>query len=107
MKPLQSSKIPPSLGVFSNIGIKQKRVLSCKMGVWMHDNNRLLAKSLTYCGTLPLVFCIIARFLHVENIDLAFIAQTYSAIIISFLCGIHWATYLFFALGSMWQGKSK
>ncbi|WP_419421501.1 DUF3429 domain-containing protein (plasmid) [Legionella sp. D16C41] len=63
----------------------------------MYDNNRLLAKSLTYGGTLPLVFCIAARFVHVENIDITFIAQTYSTIIVAFLCGIHWATYLFFA----------
>ena len=61
------------------------------------DNSRLVARILTYSGTLPLVFCAIARFIHLENINIAFIAQTYSAIIISFLCGIHWTAYLFFA----------
>jgi hypothetical protein len=33
----------------------------------------------------------------VHDFDSALIAITYSAIIISFLCGIHWAVYLFFA----------
>lgn len=56
-----------------------------------------LAKILTYCGTLPLVACVFLQFVPVSGFDSNLIAKAYAAIIISFLCGIHWAVYLFFA----------
>lgn len=55
-----------------------------------------LAKLLTYCGTLPLVMSLLPEYLHLSGLNTAFVANTYSAIIISFLCGIHWAVYLLF-----------
>jgi hypothetical protein len=57
----------------------------------------ILANTLTYSGTLPLIGSAIILYFPVAGLDGAFIASTYSAIIISFLCGIHWAAYLFFA----------
>lgn len=55
------------------------------------------ATLLTYSGTVPLVACVIARLLPVAGVDSAAISTTYGAIILSFLCGIHWAIYLFYA----------
>jgi hypothetical protein len=62
----------------------------------MQQRNITLAKILTYCGTLPLVGCVLAFAMPQGGINSTLIAQTYSAIIISFLCGIHWAVHLFF-----------
>ena len=56
-----------------------------------------LAKLLTYSGTLPLIACVVLLIVPMPGFDSHFIANTYSAIIISFLCGIHWVVYLFFA----------
>ena len=61
------------------------------------NRNQSLAKILTYSGTLPLVASVVAIYFHIAGHDSTLIARTYSAIIISFLCGIHWAVYLFFA----------
>jgi len=59
-----------------------------------------IAKALTYSGTLPLIGSVILLYfptlLPMAGLDGAFIASTYSAVIISFLCGIHWAACLFF-----------
>lgn len=55
-----------------------------------------LAQILTYSGTLPLVGAVILTFFPIAGLDAQTIAKTYSAIIISFLCGIHWSVYLFF-----------
>jgi hypothetical protein len=63
----------------------------------MKQSNAKLAKALTYSGTLPLVASAICSYFPVQGFDSALIARTYSAIIISFLCGIHWASYLFFS----------
>jgi hypothetical protein len=63
----------------------------------MNKNQITLAKTLTYSGTLPLIASVIARYLPLAELNSTLIAETYSAIIISFLCGIHWAIYLFFA----------
>ena len=63
----------------------------------MNNTNRLLANSLTYSGTLPLIAAAACVYFSVRYFDSALIAITYSAMIISFLCGIHWAVYLFFA----------
>ena len=64
-----------------------------------------VANTLTYSGTLPLIGAaillhfpmIIPASLPMAGLDGAFIAGTYSAVIISLLCGIHWAAHLFFA----------
>ena len=56
-----------------------------------------LAKILTYSGTLPLVVCVALIFSPIAGVDSHRVAVTYSAIILSFLCGIHWAAFLFFA----------
>ena len=63
----------------------------------MNNTNRLLANSLTYSGTLPLIAAAACVCFAMRYFDSALIAITYSAMIISFLCGIHWAVYLFFA----------
>jgi hypothetical protein len=63
----------------------------------VNQRNIILAKLLTYSGTLPLIFCAAAMLMPIGAIDAGFLARTYSAVIISFLCGIHWAVYLFFS----------
>jgi hypothetical protein len=63
----------------------------------MNQNSKTVAKILTYSGTLPLIICLLSTYLPMTGFDSALIAACYSAIIISFLCGIHWAAYLFFA----------
>lgn len=63
----------------------------------MKQSDITLANALTYSGTLPLIGSAILPGFPVTELDAAFIASTYGAIIISFLCGIHWAVYLFFA----------
>jgi Protein of unknown function (DUF3429) len=55
------------------------------------------AKILTLCGTLPFAGSAALIYWPVTGYDGILIAATYSAIILSFLCGIHWACYLFFA----------
>ena len=63
----------------------------------INDYTRLLANILTYSGTLPLIASVVTHYFPSTGWDSTFIAITYAAIIISFLCGIHWAVYLFFA----------
>lgn len=63
----------------------------------MKPSHTTLAKFLTYSGTLPLVFTCIAAVLHLKNINTTLLAATYGAVIMSFLCGIHWAVFLFFS----------
>jgi hypothetical protein len=63
----------------------------------MKQSQITLAKILTYSGTLPLIASAICIYFLVNGIDSTNFARTYSAIIISFLCGIHWAVSLFFA----------
>jgi hypothetical protein len=63
----------------------------------MKQRDITIANTLTYSGTLPLIGSAIILYFPVAGLDGAFIASTYSAVIISFLCGIHWTAYLFFA----------
>jgi hypothetical protein len=63
----------------------------------MQKHNLPLEQILTYSGTLPLVASAISLSLPMQGVDVEHIALTYSAVIISFLCGIHWAAFLFFA----------
>jgi hypothetical protein len=62
----------------------------------MKESDINLAKILTYAGTLPLIACVLSGIGPVPGFDRSLVAQTYSAVIISFLCGIHWAAFLFF-----------
>lgn len=63
-----------------------------------------VANLLAYSGTLPLVGSVILLYLPmmipatlpVVGLDSALVASTLSAVIVSFLCGIYWAAYLFF-----------
>jgi hypothetical protein len=61
----------------------------------MNSYDTKLTKLLTYSGTLPLVICAIAIKSPLESIDWSFIASAYSALIISFLCGMHWSIHFF------------
>lgn len=63
----------------------------------MKQDHIKLAKILTYSGTLPLIVSVLLTQFPLSVIDARGIASAYSVIIISFLCGIHWAVYLFFA----------
>jgi len=63
----------------------------------MKQRQITLAKILTYSGTLPLIASVLSIYFPLAGFDSALIATSYAAIIISFLCGIHWAVYLFFS----------
>jgi hypothetical protein len=63
----------------------------------MNSHTQQLAHILTYSGTLPLLGALGAVFFSVAGVDAVHIARTYSAVILSFLCGIHWAIYLFYS----------
>ena len=67
----------------------------------MKQRDITVANALTYSGTLPLIASVIMlsfpTAIPIAGLDGAVIASTYSAVIISFLCGIHWAVALFFA----------
>ncbi len=60
--------------------------------------NHRTAQLLTYAGTLPLVIAAIELAVgRLSSSDALWVVSSYSAIIISFLAGIHWACHLFFA----------
>jgi hypothetical protein len=61
----------------------------------MKPSAHLPAQILTYSGTLPLIACVVSEFLHLDS-SASMIAIAYSAVIIAFISGIHWAAYLFF-----------
>lgn len=61
------------------------------------SSHKTLAHILTFSGTLPLIGTCLASALQVRGFDLQFIAGSYGALIVSFLCGIHWAVFLFFS----------
>ena len=63
----------------------------------MKRGSIILAKILTYSGTLPLIVSTLGVYFAVNGFDSSVISRSYAAIIFSFLCGIHWAVYLFFA----------
>jgi hypothetical protein len=64
----------------------------------MKPNLKLEVAALTYSGTLPLIILAAYKFIpNTPSLDTVLIAAAYSAVILSFLCGIHWAIFLFFA----------
>lgn len=63
----------------------------------MKNKDLALARMLTYLGTLPLVGCVALIFAPITGLDSAVVASAYAAVIVSFLCGIHWAVFLFFS----------
>ena len=63
----------------------------------MNTDQQKLAASLTYAGLLPLAFALANHFLQVVPVDSVFWAASYAAVIASFICGIHWAVFLFHA----------
>jgi len=63
----------------------------------MKNKDRTLAGILTYSGTLPLVGCVVLLFAPLAGVDGKLVAIAYAAVILSFLCGIHWALFLFFS----------
>jgi hypothetical protein len=54
-----------------------------------------LAKWLAYAGTLPVLAGVGLAIFPMAALDGFQIARTYSAIIIAFLSGLHWASYFF------------
>lgn len=63
----------------------------------MNKNNTLAAKVLTYAGIIPFIALGTAVSLHIGGLDYSLALFAYGAVIIAFLCGIHWATFLFFS----------
>jgi hypothetical protein len=63
----------------------------------MQPGNRVLAHILTYLGTLPLVLSAAMSMVGHHEFNYDQMALTYGAVIVSFLSGIHWATYLFYS----------
>lgn len=56
-----------------------------------------LAQFLTYAGTLPLWGALLHSLMPFLPIKAALVANTYGAVIVSFLSGLHWAVYLWHA----------
>ena len=80
--------------VGKNLGSSQ--ILFGKMQkMTMKPSDVNLAKILTYAGTLPMMACVVSSVVPVPGFDSILVTPTYSAIIISFLCGIHWTAFLF------------
>lgn len=63
----------------------------------MNKNNTMVAQVLTYAGIIPFLLLGIAVSLQAEGLNYSLALFTYGAVIISFLCGIHWAAFLFFS----------
>lgn len=63
----------------------------------MNEKNILFARALTYSGIIPFIFFGVAVALHAGGLDYSLALFAYGAVIISFLCGIHWAIFLFFS----------
>ena len=75
-----------------------KKVPAQQNYAYMKTKQKILATTLTYAGTLPLLVAALGVSLSLMTpFNVALIATTYSAIIITFLAGIHWAAYLFFS----------
>ena len=62
----------------------------------MKNHSKKLAQLLTYAGILPFLFLSVATFFKITDYDFSLALGAYAALIIAFLCGIHWAIYLFF-----------
>ena len=63
----------------------------------MNGKNILVAQALTYTGIMPFLFLGIAIVLQAGGLDYNLALFAYGAVILSFLCGIHWAVFLFFS----------
>ncbi len=63
----------------------------------MNKKNIITAQLLTYAGILPFLFLCLAIVTGRTEFDYCPAILGYSAIILSFLCGIHWAVFLFFS----------
>lgn len=63
----------------------------------MNEKNTMIARVLTYLGIIPFLFLGIAVVLQAKGLDYSLALFAYGAVIISFLCGIHWAVFLFFS----------
>ncbi|BEV09238.1 MULTISPECIES: DUF3429 domain-containing protein [unclassified Methylophilus] len=53
-----------------------------------------LAKTLTFMGALPFAGAVVAQMQGMAHYHTGYLALTYGAVIISFLCGIHWGLFL-------------
>jgi len=56
-----------------------------------------IACTLTYAGILPFLLLGLAVILKIRGHDYDLALRAYGAVIISFLCGIHWAIHLLFS----------
>lgn len=63
----------------------------------MNEKKILVARVLTYSGIMPFLFFRMAVAQHAGGFDYSLALFAYGAVIISFLCGIHWAAFLFFS----------
>lgn len=61
-------------------------------------NNKKLYMSLAYLGALPFIFSAVLLSAHVQHLfilgDVLDIANAYALVIVVFMSGIHWGTYL-------------
>lgn len=53
-----------------------------------------MAKTLTFLGAIPFIGAAGAQLLGAAHYHSGYLALTYGAVIISFLCGIHWGLFL-------------
>ncbi len=63
----------------------------------MNKKNILSAQILTYIGIIPFLVLGMAVAVHASGLNYSLALFAYGAVILSFLCGIHWAVFLFFS----------
>ena len=63
----------------------------------MNEKNIFIARLLTYTGITPFLFFGMAVVLQASGLNYNLALVAYGAVIMSFLCGIHWAVFLFFS----------
>jgi len=62
----------------------------------MKQTTQVTSTRLTYAGILPFLCLGIATVMKLVGQDYGFALRVYGVVILSFLCGTHWAAHLFF-----------
>jgi hypothetical protein len=73
------------------------KILLRAMSQNMNKKTILTAQILTYSGILPFLLLSIAIVAKIQGFEYVYALRAYGTLIVSFLCGIHWAVYLFFS----------
>ena len=86
-----AEKLGYSYLLFRALPTRQRKAMT-------HTSHHRMVQMLTYAGTLPLIIVAAQPIIGGVHLnDALWVSTTYSATILSFLAGIHWACYLFFS----------